>query len=341
MGGELKNTFCLLKDGRAILSQHMGDLEDAAHPRRLPAQPRAVPGPASSTGRSCIAVDQHPDYLSTRLGREHGARDGLPLVAVQHHHAHIAACLAEHGMPLGCRPVLGIVLDGLGFGEDGTIWGGEFLLADYARLQAPGASSARADAGRRAGDARALAQHLGASARAFGWERRGRAMPDARARARICETRPLDGFGCDGGEGPQLPPACSCGRLFDAVAAALGVCRERVTHEGQAAIELEALIDGATLRATGAGYPFALVAEQGRTVLDSAPLWPALLDDLARAVPPAVIAARFHLGLAAAIVDVVAALSGRPLRGGGAVRRRVPEPFSVRARERRPARTRT
>ena len=109
--------------------------------------------------------------------------------------------------------------------------------------------------------------------------------------------------------GLNCPLSSSCGRLFDAVAAALGICRERATYEGQAAILLEALIDDAALHAAGAGYPFALVVEQGRTVLDGAPLWPALLHDLAAATPQAIVAARFHLGLARAILAVVDALS--------------------------------
>jgi len=110
-------------------------------------------------------------------------------------------------------------------------------------------------------------------------------------------------------KGLNCPLSSSCGRLFDAVAAALGVCRERVAYEGQAAIELEALVDDDALFAAHVGYPFALVVEHGRVVLDPAPMWCALLRDLADATPRAITAARFHLGLARAIVDVVCALN--------------------------------
>jgi hydrogenase maturation protein HypF len=129
MGGELKVTFCLLRDGNAILSHHMGDLENAsafADYRHSIDQYCTL---FAHTARA-IAVDRHPEYLSAKLGLELAESRNLPLVAVQHHHAHLAACMAENGVA-NAGSVLGIVLDGLGWGDDGTIWGGEFLLGDY------------------------------------------------------------------------------------------------------------------------------------------------------------------------------------------------------------------
>ena len=130
MGGELKATFCLVKDGQAILSQHQGDLENAAtfddYKKNL-----ALYQSLFDHAPSAIVVDRHPEYLSSKLGRAEADARALPLIDVQHHHAHVAACLAENGRPLHAPPALGIVLDGLGFGDDGAIWGGEFLLADY------------------------------------------------------------------------------------------------------------------------------------------------------------------------------------------------------------------
>ena len=125
-GGELKATFCLVKDGAAILSQHIGDLEDA---RTFDDYRTGIAHYAALFDHVPIAIaaDLHPEYLSSKYARE----TGLRLIEVQHHHAHVAACLAENGRPLDAPPVLGIVLDGLGWGDDGTIWGGEFLLADY------------------------------------------------------------------------------------------------------------------------------------------------------------------------------------------------------------------
>ena len=159
MGGELKNTFCLVQDGRAILSQHMGDLEDAATFADYRAN-LALYRELLEHEPELVAVDRHPDYLSTKLGRQFAEAAGLEVVEVQHHHAHIAACLAENDVPLDAGPVLGVALDGLGYGEDGTIWGGEFLRADYRGFSARRAFPAGADAGRRPGDPRTLAQHL-------------------------------------------------------------------------------------------------------------------------------------------------------------------------------------
>ncbi len=129
-GPELKATFCLVKDGRAVLSQHQGDLEDAAtfddYEKNLDLY-RAL----FDHVPQALACDMHPEYLSTKLARKRAEAESLPLVEVQHHHAHLAACLAENDWPLDAPRVLGIALDGLGYGSDGTIWGGEFLFGDY------------------------------------------------------------------------------------------------------------------------------------------------------------------------------------------------------------------
>ena len=130
MGSELKNTFCLLRDGQAIMSQHIGDLENttafAAYQQTLNLYLNLLEHQPTA-----IAIDHHPEYLSTKLGKELAAANSLPLYSIQHHHAHIAACMVENGVSFKSSPVLGIALDGLGYGEDGTFWGGEFLLADY------------------------------------------------------------------------------------------------------------------------------------------------------------------------------------------------------------------
>jgi hydrogenase maturation protein HypF len=305
MGGELKNTFCLLKAGRAILSQHIGDLEDAVTFRDY-LHNLELYRDLFDHRPAVIAVDQHPDYLSTRLGREQAQAGGLQLVEVQHHHAHIAACLAEHAVPLDSGPVLGVVLDGLGFGEDGTFWGGEFLLADYSGFRRlarfrpipmPGGVQAMREPWRNT-----WAHLYGA----FGWEAvRGRyADLDI---VRFLETRPLNGLQTMAGKRLNSPMASSCGRLFDAVAAAIGVCRDRVSHEGQAAMELESLAAPEFHGEARNGYPCELREGEIRT-LEWRRLWEALLDDLRRGVSPATVAARFHQGLAWAVADTAVAL---------------------------------
>jgi hydrogenase maturation protein HypF len=305
MGGELKNTFCLLKAGRATLSQHIGDLEDAVTFRDY-LHNLELYRDLFDHRPVGIAVDQHPDYLSTRLGREQAQVGGLQLVEVQHHHAHIAACLAEHAVPLDTRPVLGVVLDGLGFGEDGTFWGGEFLLADYAGFRRlacfrpipmPGGVQAMREPWRNT-----WAHLYGA----FGWEAVRERYADLDI-VRFIETKPLKGLQTMAGKRLNSPMASSCGRLFDAVAAAIGVCRDRVSHEGQAAMELESLAAPEFHREARNGYPYELREGEVRT-LEWRRLWDALLEDLRRGVSPATIAARFHQGLGLAVADTALAL---------------------------------
>ena len=196
---------------------------------------------------------------------------------------------------LDTRPVLGIVLDGLGFGEDGTFWGGEFLQAGYTGFRRlacfqpvhmPGGSHAMREPWRNT-----LAHLLCA----FGWEEVQQRHADLDI-VRFLETKPLAGFQTMIGKGLNSPLASSCGRLFDAVAAAIGVCRERVSHEGQAAIELESLATAEFHHQAPHAYPFDRVAGEMMT-LGWRRLWEALLGDIRQGVEPAVMAARFHQGV--------------------------------------------
>src|ERR1043165_5146160 len=129
-GGELKSTFCIVKNGAAIVSQHQGDLEDVStfedYQKNLHLYSRIY-----DHQPQLLVADMHPEYLSTKLAKQRATTDNLSLIEVQHHYAHIASCMVENGVPLDASPVMGVAIDGLGFGEDGTIWGGEFLLADY------------------------------------------------------------------------------------------------------------------------------------------------------------------------------------------------------------------
>ncbi|PPC90107.1 MAG: carbamoyltransferase HypF, partial [Methylocystis sp.] len=272
MGGELKATFCLVKDGQAILSQHQGDLENAAtlddYKRNL-----ALYRSLFDHAPSAIIVDRHPEYLSSKLGRAEADTRALPMIDVQHHHAHVAACLAENGRSLDAPPVLGIVLDGLGFGDDGTIWGGEFLLGDYlgyerlARLKPvvmPGGAQAVREPWRN------LYAHLRAAG-AFD------ATPFTFGDWSALNGKPLATIDRMIAQGLNSPLASSCGRLFDAVAAALGVCADRQAYEGEAAARLEALAAAAPDETRG----YALrISEPALIDIDAAPMWRAILDDL-------------------------------------------------------------
>jgi hydrogenase maturation protein HypF len=287
-GAELKNTFCLTKGRYAVLSQHIGDMENyetlvffeetLANLKKLfRVTPRAV------------AHDLHPGYLSTQFALR------LPdpeKIGVQHHHAHIASCMAENGLR---GKVIGVALDGTGYGTDGRIWGGEFLVADYA-----------------------------------GFERRAhlRYVPLAGGDAAVRQTwRPglaylADTFGPDA-ELPELPlwrevpetarrlvrsmlahrvntiDTSSCGRLFDAVASLIGL-RQEVNFEGQAAIELE------TIAAEGVadGYPFSIGAHNDAQTVDFRPAIERIAAEVRQGSPPPAIAARFHNTVAEAVVEV-------------------------------------
>ena len=227
----------------------------------------------------------------------------MPLVAIAHHHAHVASCLAENGVALDAPPVLGIALDGLGMGENGEWWGGEFLYVDYrgfrrlARFRPmplPGGDRAAVEPWRNA------YVHIDAAMGA-GWfvERYGD-LP----LARLFERNDARQFDRALARGDGMPRASSCGRLFDAVAAAVGVCADRAAYEGQPAMELEALASRCLLPADDTGYPFRLPDDGALIDLDAGPMWRCLVEDLADWVDPATIAARFHRGLATAIVDL-------------------------------------
>jgi hydrogenase maturation protein HypF len=284
-GAELKNTFCLAKDRRAFVSHHIGDLENyetlrsfaegIEHFQRLfDIRPRIV------------AHDLHPEYLSTKYALE---RTGVELVGVQHHHAHIAACLADNRE---AGPVLGVAFDGLGYGSDGTLWGGEFLLADFTGF-------------RRLAHFRPVPMPGGTAAIKQPWR-----MAVAYLDAAFGDELPVhfrSGLECTtivsmARRGVNAPLTSSVGRLFDAVAAILGV-RDRVNYEGQAAIELEQLADPAEL---GRYDPSATGTDP--LVIAGTDLVAFVVEDLGAGTPAPVIAARFHNGLAEVIARTCGAL---------------------------------
>jgi hydrogenase maturation protein HypF len=301
LGGDLKNTFALVRDGQGVLSQHIGDLHDAAC---LADQQRAL---ADYLGfydftPDIVACDLHPGYAATQLAH---TRWGGRCVGVGHHHAHIAACLGEHGWPLSGGKVLGIALDGIGMGEDGALWGGEFLLADYRHAERVATFKPVALPG---GDLAAREPWRNTYAQLMaemGWARFASNFGELDL-FRFLDAKPrgmLDAMLAN----PSLAPrASSVGRLFDAVAAAVGLCRERSAYEGEAAIRLEGLVTAADLdESDELDYPFAiprLDKGKGLPYVEPLAMWQALLGDLILHTPPARIAARFHRGLAAVVV---------------------------------------
>jgi hydrogenase maturation protein HypF len=291
VGGQQQATFALGQGPSAIVSHHLGDLGD---PRAYRAYEAAIAHYESLLHWSptLIVHDLHPGYASTIYARERSARDDVPLLAVQHHHAHLASCLAEHGVK---SPVIGVTFDGTGHGTDGALWGGEFLLGDCGSFERaaqlryvalPGGEWAAREPWRAA-----LAHLVDAEACDLADPLFSDHVPESALRT---VTRMI--------ERHQDSPLCSSmGRLFDAVAALLRV-RLSTTFEGQATLDLE--FAAQRPQAQARAYPFDLSEQDGRLVVDTRPLVQEIAADAADGMPPTAVARRF-LESVAEIVEVV------------------------------------
>lgn len=307
MGAELKNSFCLLKNGQAIVAQHVGDLENAAVQRDYR---NAIDLYKNLYGfkPKLIAVDNHPGYLSTQYGQTLAETDVAVLVSAQHHHAHLTACLAEHGIALNAPPVLAAIFDGLGLGEEGALWGGEFLLGDYKSyirlghfrsVALPGGSQAMREPWR---NTYAQLQHY------FDWSTLQQDYSELEI-MKLLASKPHAMLATMISKNLNSPASTSCGRWFDAFAAALGLHGEQVQYEGQAAIALEIL--ATPVFADEQSYPQAWSVDRcgGLSVLSWQGLWQAVLTDLKRDVDKTRIAARIHHSLIDATVQLLSEFS--------------------------------
>ncbi|MCX6344446.1 MAG: carbamoyltransferase HypF [Armatimonadetes bacterium] len=277
-GAEQKNTFCLAWGRKAVPSQHIGDLDTA---ETFDYYQYAIDHLQSLLGHQpkVIAHDLHPSYMSSRYAM---SRPNVELIGVQHHHAHIAACLAENGRNERC---IGLAMDGTGYGTDGTIWGGEILLADlasfervghFAQVRMPGGEAAIRDPKRMAAaylheafaaDNEHISECLGLSFQAL----------EQRVIRHQLET------------GLNSPLTSSAGRFFDAISAAIGICAER-SFEGQPAIELEMAAD----EHEQGSYPYSIDFNAGRLVLNAIPTFKAAVEERLAGIAPATIAAKCH-----------------------------------------------
>ncbi len=282
VGGELKNTICLTKGSHAFLSQHIGDLENLESYRFFGESVTHL-GRILEIEPQVVAYDLHPDYFSTRWAL---AQSGIERIGVQHHHAHIASCMAENHLE---GKVIGFALDGTGYGVDGNIWGGEVLLADYAGFERaahfayvrmPGGTLAIHEPWRMA--VSYLTEYFGEKL----WEL-GIPFVERLDRRRVGVLRRMMD------RGVNSPLTSSCGRLFDAVAALVGI-RQQVTYDAQAAIELEMAIANT---GDNASYPFAVVSEGGGWLIDARPMFEALVGDVRQGLSAGAISRRFHNGL--------------------------------------------
>lgn len=286
-GTELKNTFCLTRDRYAFVSHHIGDLENfetlqafedgIAHFEKL-----------FKVTPELIAYDLHPNYMATRYALERSEREGIRAIGIQHHHAHIVACMAEHGIDRS-KTVAGIAFDGAGYGDDGAIWGGEFLVSNYSSyarayhlkyVPLPGGDQAVKEPWRMAvswlNDLGIDHEEIPQIQKKVGEER-----------IRIVQRQVEIGL--------NAPLTSSVGRLFDAVASLVGI-RQMVNYEAQAAIELEAIVDPDE----ECIYPF----EVSGKIIDPSPMIRSIIEDIHRAVPVSIIAARFHNSIASMLLDI-------------------------------------
>jgi len=296
-GTELKNTFAMLHDGAAYVGPHIGDMEND---ETLSFYKETIGKFLDWFGIAPVVVahDLHPDYLATRFAKRYAGERGLPLVGVQHHHAHVASVAAENGRR---GPVLGLSLDGTGYGTDGAIWGCEFLVCDLSRFERAGHLAYVALPG---GDAatrhpyRVALAHLHAA---------GLPRFAERARELFHDVDPdeLDLVIQQTEKGVNAIDTSSAGRLFDAVSALLGIRRD-VTYEAQAAIELESAVD----RSIDRTYPYE-VRDEGALVVDPSPVVLAVLEDVTSGVDRSEIAATFHNTVAEFCRDIAGRLAER------------------------------
>jgi hydrogenase maturation protein HypF len=299
VGADLKNTFAVADGRYAWLSQHVGDMDDLATLSAFDSAQlhlRALTGVDPET----FVADAHPGYRSTAWAHRNCA--AKPVRHVQHHHAHLAAVMAEHGFD-GTVQVLGFAFDGTGYGPDGAVWGGEVMLANYKEYRRLTHLKYVPLAG---GDASVLRPyrmslaHLWAAGIPWSAD-----LPPVRAcpddERRVLRHQLETGLGC--------VPTSSMGRLFDAVSALAGV-RQVVAYEAQAAIEFEGLTRG--VDAGSRRYDFAVDSDGAATVIDAAPLLSAVIEDVRAGVSAGVIGARFHRAVADLIVDLAARYAAGP-----------------------------
>ncbi len=330
VGGHLKNTIALARGTDVFLSQHIGDLET---PQARDAFERVIADflELYEIEPGVIAHDQHPGYASTAWAVAAADRaDGRRLVGVQHHHAHLASCLADNQVD---GPALGVIWDGTGLGPDGEIWGGEFLLGDAAGYQRvahlrpfrlPGGEAAVKEPRRMAlALAHAAWGEVGVRGAMEASQDPGDGEPWDRGELRVL-LRMLE-------TGLRSPWTTSAGRLFDGVSALLGI-RQRAGYEGEAAMALEYAVD----RAEPGSYGLEVLSGDGPMVVDWTPALESLLEDRRTGAPVGVMAARFHNGLAAVIADVAERVGvERVALSGGCFQNTVLAEETARALERR------
>jgi hydrogenase maturation protein HypF len=292
-GAEMKSTFCLTKDNYAFLSQHIGDMGNietlehfnntiSLYKRLFRIEPEI------------IAYDLHPDYLSTKYAQELGESAGIKLAPVQHHHAHIASCMADNGLE---TPVIGVTFDGTGLGDDGHIWGGEFLVADYRSFNRVGHLEYLPLPGGDAATERPYRIAIGYILSLLGKDTLNQGLAFMREVSEIeieIIKRQIE-------KGLNSPLTSSMGRLFDAISALIGI-RGEIDYEGQAAVELEMAAYACHCEEHGdeaisedkESYPYRIIIDKGMRIVQLRDLLSAIIEDLGQGISPGWISVKFH-----------------------------------------------
>lgn len=303
MGADLKNSIGLLAKSECTLLPYLGDLEDVRALQACESQRDYVLSLQHQVPQA-VVVDCHPDYRSSVSGRDFARNLGIPILNVQHHHAHFAACLLDNGWSSQGENALGIVLDGMGFSPSAhPVWGGEILLGDYDRCQRIGGLPPVPMPG---GDQlvrqpwRAAVTHLHA---ALGWSQSS-AEYKALSFFKAMTHRQIEPLLSIMAAGLNAPPSSSCGRLFDAVAAILEPQSECVSYEGQAAMRVQSLAEQCTVGSSDFYSAEVRQREQFREI-NLASMWRGLLDDLSSGRSASAIAYKFHVWLAEALCELV------------------------------------
>jgi hydrogenase maturation protein HypF len=312
-GAEEKNTFCLTKDNYAFLSQHIGDMENMETLEHFDST-ISLYKKLFHVEPEIIAHDLHPDYLATKYARELG-ESGIKLVPVQHHHAHIASCLADNGLE---SPVIGVAFDGTGMGADGNIWGGEFLVADYRNFNRAGHLEYLPLPGGAAAIKKPCRTAIGYILTLLGENALNHSLPVMRE----ADDMEIEVIKRQIERRINSPLSSSMGRLFDAISALLGI-RSEIDYEGQAAVELEMAAYGEDYAHVQESYPYIIVKDQGIRIVRLRDLLSAVIEDLHQGISKGRISIKFHNTVAQMInemchliADETPMVSGVALSGG-------------------------
>jgi hydrogenase maturation protein HypF len=300
-GAEEKNTFCLTKDNYAFVSQHIGDMENVETMEHFE-NTLSLYKKLFRTEPEIVAYDLHPEYLSTKYALELGNQSShLRLVPVQHHHAHIVSCMADNKIE---SPVIGVALDGTGYGSDGRIWGGEFMVADYKVFKRVGHLEYLPLPGGAAAIKRPYRTATGYLVKLLGED----SLNPKLAFLKQVDTVEIELIKRQLQTSLNSPLNSSMGRLFDAVSALIGI-RGEIDYEGQAAVELEMSAYDGIDKVGDKCYPYSIVESDGVNIIKLKELFSAIVEDIYQDVSRSKVSAKFHNTVAHMILDMCRLIS--------------------------------